>query len=319
MEQTSTKRIILLLTTVVVVAIASFVLINREGREETFNKNIPTNSGLSVLAGLDPEKDTDGDGLKDWQEALWQTNRYEKDTDGDGTTDGDEVEQGRDPLNSSPQDALSLKEYNPTGSFTEQVSQNLYGQYSILKQENVEISTDTQKALIQGSLLNNNLSLGVNIYTYDDINIDPEYTNYREYADNMGVLMTRNSPKKGEDGVLKIIERSLSEARPEILDELEIKESRYNKFTQEALEVKVPFALAENHLLFVNSLETTRASLAGLQESDTDPLKGVLSLNMYNESISSGAIAISTIAKFYETNGITFEQNEAGYIFLYGL
>jgi len=43
------------------------------------------------------ELDTDGDGLKDWQEELYQTSKVLRDSDGDGVTDADEVAQGFDP------------------------------------------------------------------------------------------------------------------------------------------------------------------------------------------------------------------------------
>ena len=35
--------------------------------------------------------DTDGDGLKDWEELLWKTDSNKIDTDGDGTNDNEEI------------------------------------------------------------------------------------------------------------------------------------------------------------------------------------------------------------------------------------
>jgi len=309
-----------LFTAVVVVGLCVFIIINRNGREEVFEKNVvQQDAGISVLSKIDPQQDSDNDGLKDWQEALWQTDRFNADSDGDGTIDGQEVELGRDPLNGELDDALSLKNYQPTGSFTEQVSQNLYGQYSILKQENVDISQETQRALVESSLLNNNLSLGITIYTYNDLEIDPQYTNHREYADKMGLVLVSTSPKASESSVMEIVQKSMVDGKPETLLQLAPIERRYAKFIAGALEIKVPIILAENHLLFINSLESTRASIAGLAEAATDPLKGMLSLSVYNNAVGSSVAAITNISSFYEQNGITFEQGEAGYIFLYGL
>ncbi len=50
-----------------------------------------------ALAG-DPMRDTDGDGLYDWEEFLLGTNPLHWDTDGDGMPDGWEVARGLDPL-----------------------------------------------------------------------------------------------------------------------------------------------------------------------------------------------------------------------------
>ncbi len=46
---------------------------------------------------IDPNKDTDGDGLTDVQEKIYGTDSNNKDTDGDGFTDGDEVKKGYNP------------------------------------------------------------------------------------------------------------------------------------------------------------------------------------------------------------------------------
>src|SRR3989344_1761050 len=43
-------------------------------------------------------KDSDNDGLKDWEEVLWKTDTHQADTDGDGTNDKDEVAASRNPL-----------------------------------------------------------------------------------------------------------------------------------------------------------------------------------------------------------------------------
>lgn len=42
-------------------------------------------------------EDPDGDGLKNWEEALWRTDPNKSDTDGDGTQDGAEIREGHDP------------------------------------------------------------------------------------------------------------------------------------------------------------------------------------------------------------------------------
>ena len=48
--------------------------------------------------------DTDGDGLMDWEEAIYHTDPKNRDTDGDGTSDGEEVAERRDPLVPGPND-----------------------------------------------------------------------------------------------------------------------------------------------------------------------------------------------------------------------
>lgn len=51
-------------------------------------------------------EDTDADGLKDWEEALWRTDPLKADSDADGAPDGEEVGIGRDPLKPGPNDRM---------------------------------------------------------------------------------------------------------------------------------------------------------------------------------------------------------------------
>ena len=69
------------------------------------------------VAGCQPEpndksKDSDNDGLMDWQEEIWQTNPCQADTDGDGYLDGEEVASGYNPTMTAPND--ELPDRNPT-------------------------------------------------------------------------------------------------------------------------------------------------------------------------------------------------------------
>ena len=51
--------------------------------------------------------DSDRDGLKDWEELLWKTDKTNADTDGDGTSDGEELALGRDPRKKGSGDKLA--------------------------------------------------------------------------------------------------------------------------------------------------------------------------------------------------------------------
>jgi len=61
-------------------------------------------------------KDSDNDGLTDWQEEIYKTDPNNPDTDGDGYLDGEEVLSGYDPLKPGPDDKLSEKAISPRPS-----------------------------------------------------------------------------------------------------------------------------------------------------------------------------------------------------------
>ncbi len=64
-----------------------------------------------AVRGKNSQKDSDNDGLKDWEEVLWKTDPQNPDTDGDGTPDGEEVKLGRDPTIPAPGDKIAEAEY----------------------------------------------------------------------------------------------------------------------------------------------------------------------------------------------------------------
>jgi len=56
---------------------------------------------------IEATKDSDADGLKDWEEAIWRTDPKNPDSDGDKTSDSDEIAQNRNPLKRGPHDKVS--------------------------------------------------------------------------------------------------------------------------------------------------------------------------------------------------------------------
>ena len=112
----------------------TLIATNLAGHSETK----PSKSNTLVVLNLNPNDDTDGDGLTNAEEVALGTDPYNMDTDGDGYPDGLEVVLGSDPLNSQSipviqsGDALSLPVsilnlvnpsiITPAGSVSESIS-----------------------------------------------------------------------------------------------------------------------------------------------------------------------------------------------------
>lgn len=73
----------------------------KPGTKNAFPSEKNTAAASSALASA---SDRDNDGLKDWEEEIYQSDPANPDTDGDGTPDGDEVAANRDPLVAGPDD-----------------------------------------------------------------------------------------------------------------------------------------------------------------------------------------------------------------------
>lgn len=87
------------------VLVCGWLLLRKDGKTEESARPVV----VSKAAELPPAPtafDTDGDGLLDFEEALWRTDPHNPDTDGDGTADGEEVRLHRDPRKAGPNDSL---------------------------------------------------------------------------------------------------------------------------------------------------------------------------------------------------------------------
>lgn len=90
-------------------------------------------------------KDSDNDGLKDWEEELFHTNPLNPDTDGDGYLDGEEVDSGHNPLVKAPGDKLTFyplplgEKYNITQKvLSDEIIDALLDSYTFQKAEYLE-------------------------------------------------------------------------------------------------------------------------------------------------------------------------------------
>jgi hypothetical protein len=107
------------------------------------------------------EVDSDNDGLKDWEESLWQTDPKNPDTDGDGTSDGAEIKAYRDPLKAGPNDGFDPKEIAETKkiideyeslSVTEKFSRTLFSQYLATQKADTAMSESDANYLVENML-----------------------------------------------------------------------------------------------------------------------------------------------------------------------
>ncbi len=123
------------------------------GGREKGSAKIPTQVLAAAPIAYDSAKDTDGDGLKDWEEPIYKTDPDNPDTDKDGTNDGEEIVKGRDPLKPGPDDlpakperAHPPEEELDENNFTESLGRQFYEDYVRLKLADPNAQIDTKQA-----------------------------------------------------------------------------------------------------------------------------------------------------------------------------
>lgn len=126
----------------IVLAIGLILFVGTYSKKGAFSKiNI---WGAKETTIESQNKDTDNDGLKDWQEDLYKTDPDNPDTDNDGYLDGEEVNSGHNPLVKAPGDEEMLyplplgEKYNITQKFFQNIAPSLINSYLNYKVDYLE-------------------------------------------------------------------------------------------------------------------------------------------------------------------------------------
>lgn len=266
--------------------------------------------GNESISNIDSDLDTDKDGLHDWQELLWGTDKNNPDSDNDGTTDGKEIEAGRDPMIAGPEDSLektrgisassvtafSASVSSDPDNITTEVSHDLFAKFMAL-QTSGNLNEDTQTQVVNDVIANIDPGSIPPRYSLTDVRVvDTNAASLRAYGNqvaetvlNLGKTITPNSSNK----------ESLSQ---------------YSKTIESLKAMNTPATLGLTHLQVLNNFNATYQMLALLGEYEKDPIKGLVALKSLQTNNKNAITLFETIASELKNNDIIFDKTEAGYI-----
>lgn len=246
------------------------------------------------------EKDSDSDGLKDWQETLWHTDPNSRDSDADGTSDGEEVLASRDPAKVGPDDAYTQAtpppvpvitpyaysyDQNLGETLTEKVGINLASNYLSAKSKGAyDVST--------GAELVGNISseaLYAEIYTdygLADLKLATDaITTPNAYFSAVDRAVSRLTSSPYKD--VEIIAAALQTEDYSKLASLSIQASAYSRVRNDLLAINVPVEYASLHLRAVRAFDTIARSLEDIKERGAnDPVLILREISRYQLAIS---------------------------------
>ncbi len=285
-------------------AVASFILYtsygNTRGGEEAVAR-AGENEITALAANLVARErlktaDTDGDGLEDWEEALWGTDPNNPDTDGDGAGDNDEVRAGRDPLAPGPDDLLAnrlLREGAPRAAtsasttLTQSLARNFFGSYLSLKLAG-EFDARTKEYLV-GRLINTTaLAAAPRLYTAADFastTVPATAAARRAYAEGLRALLARVRDKARHDEVL-LLYSAEQEGNAEAREALKGNAAAYREALRALTALRVPEDARALHVRLANLFSRLERLARSLAESDTDPVAALVALQDYQPLIA---------------------------------
>jgi hypothetical protein len=311
MREPLNKKIVamLIVAILVVVGVIGVDLIKKHLASKRTGDIVATPTLEEILPGdRVVAMDTDSDGLFDWEEELHETDPQNPDTDGDGETDGIEVRGGNNPLTpganattTSVQSALYGNVPYVPGSLSETVATSFISNYTLLNQAgrldeetleqlSFEIAQEAyRKAEVKG------------IYIVSDVKtfteIDKE--RIRQYGNTFASIQNNYyeqilAADKTDDSYISTIV------------------ALYTSFAEELIHVPTPAALATTHVDFANNIYKTGQALPHIANKAQDPVRATIAENQYEVVVEEQTTFSQTIAAYFKSNGILFNNDELG-------
>lgn len=296
--------------------------------ESTDSKNNNKKSVVSSKATSTPFEDlsgdSDGDGLKNWEESLWKTDPGNKDSDGDGVVDGEEVAMGHSPTIKGPNDSLLATsseiggDKNKKITATDKFSRTFFARYIRLKQAGINIDESATNQLVD-DIINKDYA----VETLENIAIkDIRVINnnspvvLKDYGNALGTIIKKGGEMASEQELLILQEYIEKGEKFEEFERFDPIIAKYSYLLEWLKKVKVPKDLAIDHLSLLNGLNGLMFAVQGMREMETDPVGALLYTENYEEYFKKMVFGIEGIQKYLDKEGIVFGDNEAGNIIL---
>ena len=266
------------------------------------------------------DRDTDADGLPDWEEHLFSSDPLKFDSDGDGTPDGEEVRLGRDPSvpNTAPKGKVptdilpSIQDPHFATSATDILGIKKEYFAKFLTAEGDKIRKDTFKGLIKSF----DPKTVTSNYQLVDLNISSDNSPeaLHAYGNAFGLLIKKYTDyaHRNEQEILK---DGLKASSTKILAELQLPAIDYKNFSNDLKVLRVPSSLASSELKIVNGYAQMGKGLLAMQSLYSDPIVGAGGYQAYTIAKVGVTRGYAEIVVIFAKKNITFTLEEPGFPF----
>ena len=288
----------------------------------------PVNAELTdeLLASY-VSKDTDSDGLPDWQEALYGTDSNKADTDGDGISDGEAVRRGLlTPTALAPQlpqEGPITEEDIPgeapaPGSLTERFSREFFDAY--VKASNGQPMSNEARDALVANLLNIFTQRAAaevgSSYTSLSVRTDPSIGT-TEYVQALENLLQASTVKEGSADPLVLAEALIQKNDVSAVPKLDALADSYSEKAATLLEMRVPPELAANHLKLIRAYDALGKVTRVLADYKQDPLAVLGAVGRIVPNSAEVVAAIQDIAVVILRSGEPAPNGPGAYIVMF--
>jgi hypothetical protein len=248
---------------------------------------ISQNSAAQTLAMANgysdvAEKDTDGDGVPDWEELLWGTDLNKTDSDNDGVLDGEEQRNLLSSTGSTTDDGYVFPgDFSAEAQTATQIAaQELLGSYmQQVKQTNVDLTYEEQNMLVQQSVRTASELFQPPTVRVDDLVIVPVSQAAREEYIT-GVVDIFQAMGEGATSDYEAMAQLTGSKKLEATKQLVDSSAYTNKFADQLKRVPVPDEAADLHARFVSALLGYAYAVDSVARMEKDPVLATVGTQM---------------------------------------
>lgn len=282
-------------------------------------------------------KDSDNDGLPDWEESLYGTDPHVADTFHLGMTDGEAVAKGlivpkaiadisvatSTPTTNSNIDYAAAGLTPPTeGTLTDAFAKEFFTLYVSAKQANGgnDLTSDQATALAGEAVnqLSQTITPTADFKKAADIKVSGTGPDaLRAYAAAAEAVMIAYYPSTQlPKNQLQYLQNYLDSSDQSALKNLRTIADFYRLSAVGLAVLTVPNEMATTHLALVNAFARVGEEISDFSRVDSDPLATMLALNQHTQTVTALAKAFTDIASQFATEGVMLAPGTKGASFV---
>lgn len=253
--------------------------------------------------------DSDNDGLYDWQEVLFNTDKNNPDTDRDGTKDGDEIKQNRDPLKPGPNDKIENKDLSQISKdFKFKKPENLTDKFALAlakqiientnnPQELLDISEkDLEKKISKEKLANDLLTMASkdfgNLFSFKEIKdedliiVNDSIKAKKEYFNQYNKITKDAFNNISEEEIKNLFENLQNQNPQNFFQNQKILQkiiASYKKAIKYFYFIKVPESLKELHKEKIKLMIVTKTIFEKISDYENDPFGALIAIKTFDK------------------------------------
>ena len=227
-------------------------------------------------------RDTDADGVLDWEEGLWGTDPTKKDTDDDGIPDDTEIAKLKAETKEGENLDSSIEENEEILTETDKFSRELFATVATLSQSGTMDQATIDKLSDSLALHMQNIA-PKKIYAISEIKItqDDSVQAIQNYKDALTIIRDKYPLKEDATAILAESMKKSGDIDVSILNKLDPIISQMKGIIREVIAVNTPASLSLLHLEVINGFEKLSENLSAIKLVDVDTILALGATTQY--------------------------------------